>query len=157
MLVGNELTQPELDKVHNSLKHYNLEDTKLTIVQGMNSDNLDMGMLKAQVMEDFYKDSEERLQEQQEEILRLRKELKNYTTYHQLNKQIVPELKVLYPQVERISMSQMIVFTTDSMHADTLTMVLMGLKSEMEANQMEQFKQWLKTRVGTNKMKFVVE
>ena len=157
VLVGNELTQPELDKVHNSLKHYNLEDTKLTIVQGMNSDNLDMGMLKAQVMEDFYKDSEERLQEQQEEIQRLRKELKNYTTYHQLNKQIVPELKVLYPQVERISMSQMIVFTTDSMHADTLTMVLMGLKSEMEANQMEQFKQWLKTRVGTNKMKFVVE
>ena len=157
VLVGNELTQPELDKVHNSLKHYNLEDTKLTIVQGMNSDNLDMGMLKAQVMEDFYKNSEERLQEQQEEIQHLRKELKNYTTYHQLNKQIVPELKVLYPQVERISMSQMIVFTTDSMHADTLTMVLMGLKSEMEANQMEQFKQWLKTRVGTNKMKFVVE
>ncbi|MBR5193814.1 MAG: TIGR00341 family protein [Bacteroidaceae bacterium] len=157
VLVGNELTQPELDKVHNSLKHYNLEDTQLTIVQGMNSDNLDMGMLKAQVMEDFYKDSEERLQEQQEEILRLRNELRNYTTYHQLNKQIVPELKVLYPQVERISMSQMIVFTTDSMHADTLTMVLMGLKSEMEANQMEQFKQWLKTRVGTNKMKFVVE
>ena len=157
VLVGNELTQPELDKVHNSLKHYSLEDTKLTIVQGMNSDNLDMGMLKAQVMEDFYKNSEERLQEQQEEIQRLRKELKNYTTYHQLNKQIVPELKVLYPQVERISMSQMIVFTTDSMHADTLTMVLMGLKSEMEANQMDQFKQWLKTRVGTNKMKFVVE
>ena len=157
VLVGNELTQPELDKVHNSLKHYKLEDTQLTIVQGMNSDNLDMGMLKAQVMEDFYKDSEERLQEQQEEIQHLRKELKNYTTYHQLNKQIVPELKVLYPQVERISMSQMIVFTTDSMHADTLTMVLMGLKSEMEANQMEQFKQWLKTRVGTNKMKFVVE
>ena len=157
VLVGNELTQPELDKVHNSLKHYNLEDTQLTIVQGMNSDNLDMGMLKAQVMEDFYKDSEERLQEQQEEILRLRNELKNYTTYHQLNQQIVPELKVLYPQVERISMSQMIVFTTDSMHADTLTMVLMELKSEMEANQMEQFEQWLKTRVGTNKMKFVVE
>ena len=157
VLVGNELTQPELDKVHNSLKHYSLEDTKLTIVQGMNSDNLDMGMLKAQVMEDFYKDSEERLQEQQEEILRLRNELRNYTTYHQLNQQIVPELKVLYPQVERISMSQMIVFTTDSMHADTLTMVLMGLKSEMEANQMDQFKQWLKTRVGTNKMKFVVE
>ena len=157
VLVGNELTQPELDKVHNSLKHYNLEDTQLTIVQGMNSDNLDMGMLKAQVMEDFYKDSEERLQEQQEEILRLRNELRNYTTYHQLNQQIVPELKVLYPQVERISMSQMIVFTTDSMHADTLTMVLMGLKEEMNAVQMQQMQEWLKTRTGAKKMKLVVE
>ena len=114
-------------------------------------------MLKAQVMEDFYKNSEERLKQQQEEILNLRKELNNYTTYNQLNKQIVPELKVLYPQVERISMSQMIVFATDSMRTDTLTMVLMGLKSEMEVTQMDQLQQWLKTRVGTDKMKFIVE
>ena len=157
VLVGNELTQPEIDKVHNSLKHYKLEDTKLTIVQGMNSDNLDMGMLKAQVMEDFYKNSEERLQEQQEEILRLRRELRNYSTYHQLNQQIVPELKVLYPQVERISLSQMEVFTVDSLHTDTLTMVLMGLKEEMEVTQMKQMQEWLKTRTGAKKMKFVVE
>ena len=157
VLVGNELTQPELDKVHNSLKHYNLEDTKLTIVQGMNSDNLDMGMLKAQVMEDFYKNSEERLQEQQEEIQRLRNELKNYTTYHQLNKQIVPELKVLYPQVESVSLSQMEVLTVDSMQKDTLIMVLMGLKEEMDAAQMQQMQEWLKTRAGAKKMKFVVE
>ena len=157
VLVGNELTQPELDKVHNSLKHYNLEDTKLTIVQGMNSDNLDMGMLKAQVMEDFYKDSEERLQEQQEEIQHLRKELKNYTTYHQLNMQIVPELKVLYPQVESVSLSQMEVLAVDSMQKDTLIMVLMGLKEEMDAAQMQQMQEWLKTRTGAKKMKLVVE
>ena len=157
VLVGNELTQPELDKVHNSLKHYNLEDTQLTIVQGMNSDNLDMGMLKAQVMEDFYKDSEERLQEQQGEIQRLRKELKNYTTYHQLNQQIVPELKVLYPQVESVSISQMEVLTVDSMQKDTLIMVLMGLKEEMNAVQMQQMQEWLKTRTGAKKMKLVVE
>lgn len=157
VLVGNELTQPEIDKVHNSLKHYKLEDTKLIIVQGMNSDNLDMGMLKAQVMEDFYKNSEERLQEQQEEILRLRRELRSYSTYHQLNQQIAPELKVLYPQVESVSLSQMEVITVDSMHKDTLIMVLMGLKEEMNTAQMQQMKEWLKTRTGAKKMKFVVE
>ena len=157
VLVGNELTQPEIDKVHTSLKHYKLEDTKLTIVQGMNSDNLDMNSLKAQVMEDFYKNSEERLLKQQEEIVNLQKELSNYSTYHQLNKQIVPELRVLYPQIDRISMSQMIVFTVDSAQTDTLTMVLMGLKEEMNATQMEQMQEWLKTRSGAQKMKFVVE
>ena len=157
VLVGNELTQPEIDKVHGSLKHYKLEDTKLTIVQGMNSDNLDMGMLKAQVMEDFYKNSEERLKEQQEEILTLRKELSNYSTYDQLNKQVVPELKVLYPQVESFSMSQMIVFTIDGMQTDTLTTVLLGLKEDMEPTQMEQMQQWLKTRSGAKKIKLIVE
>ena len=157
VLVGNELTQPEIDKVYSSLKHYKLEDTKLTIVQGMNSDNLDMGMLKAQVMEDFYKNSEERLLKQQEEISNLQKELSNYSNYHNLNKQIVPELKVLYPQVNYISLSQMVVFGVDSMRTDTLTMVLMGLKEEMDITQMEQMQQWLKTRSGTQKIQFVVE
>ena len=157
VLVGNELSQPEIDKVHASLKHYKLEDTKLTIVQGMNSDNLDMNTLKAQVMEDFYKNSEERLLKQQEEIVNLQKELSNYSTYHQLNKQIVPELKVLYPQIERISMSQMIVFNVDSAQTDTLTMVLMGLKEEMNATQMKQMQEWLKARSGAHKMKLVME
>ena len=114
-------------------------------------------MLKAQVMEDFYKNSEERLKEQQEEILNLRKELNNYTTYNQLNKQIVPELKVLYPQVESVSLSQMEVLTVDSMQKDTLIMVLMGLKEEMNAVQMQQMQEWLKTRTGAKKMKLVVE
>ena len=157
VLVGNELTQSEIDKVHGSLKHYKLEDTKLTIVQGMNSDNLDMEMLKAQVMEDFYKNSEERLQEQQEEILRLRKELRTYSAYHQLNQQIVPELKVLYPQVKSISMSQMVVFAVDSIHTDTLTMALIDLKEDMGTTQMQQMQEWLKARTGAKKMKFVIE
>ena len=69
-----------------------------------------------------------------------------------MNEQIVPELKVLYPQVESISMSRMIVFTIDSMQRDTLTMVLMGLKEDMNVTQMEQ-----QTRAGSQKMKFVVE
>lgn len=157
VLVGNELTQAEIDKVHHSLKHYNLEETKLTIVQGMNSDNLDMGMLKAQVMEDFYKNSEERLQEQQEEILRLRRELQSYSTFSNLSKQIVPEFRVLYPQVERVSLSQMVSLTVDSMHTDTITVALLSLKEEMDAEKMKQMQEWLKTRTGAKKMKLVME
>lgn len=157
VLVGNELTQAEIDKVHHSLKHYNLEETKLTIVQGMNSDNLDMGMLKAQVMEDFYKNSEERLQEQQEEILRLRRELQSYSTFSNLSKQIVPEFRVLYPQVERVSLSQMVSLTVDSMHTDTITVALLSLKEEMDTKTMKQMQEWLKTRTGAKKMKLVME
>ena len=157
VLVGNELTQAEIDKVHHSLKHYNLEETKLTIVQGMNRDNLDMGMLKAQVMEDFYKNSEERLQEQQEEILRLRRELQSYSTFSNLSKQIVPEFRVLYPQVERVSLSQMVSLTVDSMHTDTITVALLSLKEEMDAEKMKQMQEWLKTRTGAKKMKLVME
>ena len=157
VLVGEEISQHEIDRVHNALKHYKLEETKLTIVQGMNSDNLDMGMLKAQVMEDFYKNSEERLQEQREEILRLRQELRAYSTFSDLSRQIVPEFRVLYPKVERVSLSQMVSHTVDSMQTDTITVVLMSLKEEMEPQDMTRMQEWLKTRTDAKKMKLVVE
>lgn len=157
VLVGEEISQHEIDRVHNALKHYKLEETKLTIVQGMNSDNLDMGMLKAQVMEDFYKNSEERLQEQREEILHLRQQLRAYSTFSDLSRQIVPEFRMLYPQVERVSLSQMVSHTVDSMQTDTITVVLMSLKEEMEPQDMTRMQEWLKTRTGAKKMKLVVE
>ena len=44
----------------------------------MNNDAMDIGSIKAQVMEDFYKNSEKRLLEQQERIKSLENELKVY-------------------------------------------------------------------------------
>ena len=97
------------------------------------------------------------MQEQREEILRLRKELDVYVSFEDLNKQIVPEFRVLYPQVERVSLSQMVSHRVDSMQADTVTIALLSLKEEMDAADMGQMQEWLKTRTGAKKMKLVVE
>lgn len=50
------------------MKLFNLAGTKLVVLQGMNNDAMDIGSIKAQVMEDFYKNSEKRLLEQQERL-----------------------------------------------------------------------------------------
>ena len=39
--------------IWDNLKHFNLAGTKLVILQGMNNDAMDIGSIKAQVMEDF--------------------------------------------------------------------------------------------------------
>ena len=67
---------------------------------------MDIGSIKAQVMEDFYKNSEKRLLEQQERIKSLENELKVYAAYNTVDKKIIPELKVLYPTVEAIAMAK---------------------------------------------------
>ena len=89
--------------------------------------------------------------------MRLRRELQSYSTFSNLSKQIVPEFRVLYPQVERVSLSQMVSLTVDSMHTDTITVALLSLKEEMDAEKMKQMQEWLKTRTGAKKMKLVVE
>ena len=43
------------------------------------------------------------------------------------------------------------------LQADTVTIALLGLKEEMDAADMGQMQEWLKTRTGAKKMKLVVE
>ena len=43
------------------------------------------------------------------------------------------------------------------MQADTVTIALLSLKEEMDAADMGQMQEWLKTRTGAKKMKLVVE
>lgn len=59
----------------------------------MNNESLDMSSIRAMVMEDFYKNSEQRLVEQKQQISSLEKNLEQYRKYDELGKKIIPELK----------------------------------------------------------------
>ena len=49
------------------MKDYKLDNTKLIVLQGMNDEAVDISSIRAMVMEDFYKNSEQRLVEQKTE------------------------------------------------------------------------------------------
>ena len=145
VLIGNEVPETEIATARDNLKHFNLAGTKLVILQGMNNDAMDIGSIKAQVMEDFYKNSEKRLLEQQERIKSLENELKVYAAYNTVDKKIIPELKVLYPTVEAIAMAKTVELQVDSTKTDTLTIVLMKFSKRPIEKEQEKISEWLKT------------
>lgn len=53
VLIGNEVSETEIATARDNLKLFNLAGTKLVVLQGMNNDAMDIGSIKAQVMEDF--------------------------------------------------------------------------------------------------------
>lgn len=157
VLIGREVPETELAMARDNLKHFNLADTKLVVLQGMNNDALDIGTLKAQVMEDFYKNSEQRLLEQQERIRSLEKQLEVYTAYSETDKNIISELKVLYPHAESIAMAKTVQMQIDSTKADTLTLVLMKFSKKPHEQEQEKITEWLKARISADKLKLIVE
>ena len=157
VLIGNEVPETEIATARDNLKHFNLAGTKLVILQGMNNDAMDIGSIKAQVMEDFYKNSEKRLLEQQERIKSLENELKVYAAYNTVDKKIIPELKVLYPAAEAIAMAKTVELQVDSTQTDTLTIVLMKFSKKPVGKEQEKISEWLKARVGAKKLKLIVE
>ena len=109
------------------------------------------------IIEDFYKNSEKRLLEQQNKIHELEDELKVYAAYNAVDKKIIPELKVLYPSAETIAMAKTVELSVDSTRMDTLTLVLMKFAKHPSEKEQEKITEWLKARVGAKKLKLVVE
>ena len=157
VLIGQEVPEASLALARAKMKEYNLEDTKLTVMQGTNNETLDIGSLRAMVMEDFYKKSEERLQEQKQQIAMLTSDLEKYHKFDALSVTLAPELKVLYPEVKSIALSHAIEQQVDSLQADTLTFAIVQLSKQPKPAEREKMTQWLKARLGTDRLRLIVE
>lgn len=158
VLIGNEVTETEIAAAKDNLKHFNLADTRLVVLQGMNNESMDIGSIKAQVMEDFYKNSEKRLLEQQARIRSLENELDAYAAYNAVDKNIMTELKVLYPTARSIAMAKAVELQADSTRADTLAIALVKFSGKKpDTNEQGKIAQWLKARIGAKRLELVVE
>ncbi len=157
VLIGEEVPEASINIARSKLKDYKLDKTKLVVMQGMNKDSMDISSIRAMVMEDFYKNSEERLQEQQQKIASLQQSLEKYKSYDAISHTIIPELKVLYPSVKSLSISHTFETQIDSMKTDTLALAVLKFAKLPDKAQKEKISEWLKARIGARKLKLITE
>ena len=81
MLIGQEVPEASIAIARSKMKDYKLDNTKLIVLQGMNNEAVDISSIRAMVMEDFYKNSEQRLVEQKQKIATLEQNLERYKTF----------------------------------------------------------------------------
>ena len=108
VLVGKEVADSTIIMAQRRMADYNLGDTKLVVLQGVSGQqaaSMDITSVRAQVLEDFYKNGEVKLQQQAVLIDSIQGILNSYLTYDELARTLMPEMKVLYPQVTRFSLS----------------------------------------------------
>lgn len=113
--------------------------------------------IRAMVMEDFYKNSEQRLVEQKQKIATLEQNLERYKTFDELGKKIIPELKVLYPSVKTVSISHAIELAVDSVRVDTVTLAVLKFGKHPGAHEKEKIAEWLKARTGAKQLRLITE
>lgn len=157
VLIGQEVPEASIAIARNKMKDYKLGETKLIVLQGMNNEAVDISSIRAMVMEDFYKNSEERLVEQTKKITVLEQSLARYKSFDELGKTIVPELKVLYPSVKTVSISHAIELTVDSVRTDTITLAVLKFGKHPDAHEKQKITEWLKARTGAKKLRLIAE
>ena len=157
VLIGPEVPDASISIARSKMKEYKLEDTKLVVLQGMNNEAVDVTSIRAMVMEDFYKNSEQRLQQQAVKISQLETTLEQYRTYDAMSRTLVPELKVLYPSITTLSIAHSLEVRVDSMKTDTVTLAVLKFDRHPSVTEKQKISEWLKARVGAKKLRLITE
>lgn len=157
VLIGQEVPEASISIARSKLKDYKLDNTKLIVLQGMNNEAVDVSSIRAMVMEDFYKNSEKRLQDQAATISQLETTLKQYKSYDTMSYSLVPELKVLYPSVTSLSIAHSVDVQVETMKSDTVTWAVLTFTRQPSSTEKEKISAWLKARVKAKKLRLITE
>ncbi len=160
VLVGKEVADSTIIMAQRRMADYNLGDTKLVVLQGVSGQQaatMDITSVRAQVLEDFYKNGEVKLQQQAILIDSIQGLLNNYLTYDELALTLMPEMKVLYPQVTRFSLSKSLEMSVDSARADTVTFAIIHLNKRMDDREKAKMVEWMKARTNSKELRLLVE
>lgn len=182
VLIGQEVPEASLALARDRMKDYKLTGCTLTVLQGVNNEEVDISSIRAMVMEDFYKNSEQQLVAQSQQIESLKQSLERYQRMDQVGQAVVPELRVLYPQVQSVSIAHAIEYaiptevaepeliaepdslSSDSLATgnpialqtpDTITLAVVVLSQPLQADDEQKLIDWLKARTGSQTLRLI--
>lgn len=160
VLVGREVPDSTIMMAQRRMAEYNLQDTRLVVLQGVSGQQgatMDIMSVRAQVLEDFYKNGEVKLQQQAILIDSLQGRLSGYLTYDEMARALMPEMKVLYPQVRKFSLSRALEMNIDSTRIDTITFAVLQLSKRLDDKEKAKMVEWMKARTNSNDLRLLLE
>lgn len=157
VMIGDSVPAVMIETARNKLKQYGLENIKLTVQQGFGKEQPDINQLKSLLMQDLYKSNVDLLKSQTEQIDSLTRKLDNYRRTAWLARDLVPEMKVLFPYVEEASCSYTYMMHTETMQADTVMLVYMKCSQKIKEAEQTKIKEWMSARASVTNIKLIIE
>jgi hypothetical protein len=136
------------------MEQYALTHIRLEIVQG-GAGPISTETLRAAVLEEFYKRSEEKLQTLEDSLRTLERALVSLRSDEILTASLASEVAVLYPTIRGIAVRQMVLHHPETPNPDTLTVALVEL-DRPTSKQLAQLEQWLRARTRQPNLRVVV-
>ena len=156
VLLGDEVPDMMIETARARMRDYGLGGIGLNIQQGFGSD-VDINELKAVLMKDLYKNNEELIQAQAMQIDSLKHTVDRYRRASHLALSLTPELRVLYPQVERLACTPTIIANTVQDKPDTVLLVYVKVKNELTPDEQRKLSQWMAARTEEKDIKLIID
>ena len=156
VLLGDEVPDMMIETARARMRDYGLGGIDLNIQQGFGSD-VDINELKSVLMKDLYKNNEELVRAQAAQIDSLKHTVDRYRRASHLALSLTPELRVLYPQVERLACTPTIIANTVQDKPDTVLLVYVKVKNALTPDEQRKLSQWMGARTEEKNIKLIID
>lgn len=143
-LIGLYLDSTTLSHIEGRLASAELPDAKIIVHQAADN-KVDVSALRSSLLSDLYRDSQEALVQRDKEIEQLKQDAAAKNALMSSANDIVQELRVQYPQVKDVLISQGVRFKPDSTSDEVINMNVAYTKGLRLADQ-KRIKDWFKVR-----------
>ena len=156
VLLGETVPDMMIETARARMRDYGLGGIGLHIQQGFGTD-VDINELKSVLMKDFYKNNEELVRAQAVQIDSLKHTVDRYRRASHLALSLTPELRVLYPQVERLACTPTIIANTAEDKPDTVLLVYVKAKKALTPDEQRKLSQWMAARTEEKNIKLIID
>lgn len=148
LLVGQPLSPHTIDSLKGRMHMYGLDSTKLIIRQGLDAkQEIDIAQIKASILEDVF------AQEKEHDTIAVVPQKIDLPL-----PDLQSELKSLYPDLERYSLSQSVFHSLDSTkRLDTVSLFTAKFSRYFSGPERRRLQDWLKHRIKSDSVKLVIE
>ena len=154
--VGKIISKEEIAKAEKMLESYNLEDYKLHIIQGLQSDSLLLANQQYSYSSGNTQASQQKLIEQVAQLGKVEQQLNSYQQYATLTKEVRTELKAMCPSAKSISISRVTEAKTDTAASQEYVMAVVNCSRALSNPDRQRLQEWLKARTKSDSLRVIV-
>ncbi len=157
LLIGNKVPEDSIEHAKSKLPHYKLSDVDLSVKQGFAQTTIDEKKIKSDLLNDFYKNIEGEVENKDKTIEKLQQEIQSYKDKAKVESELIPEMKILFPDIKEASFSFAPRTQTENMSTDTIMIALLNFKNKVARNEQVKIQKWLEERFKTKNVKIIIE
>ena len=156
--VGREIDAAKLAEAKKRLEFYDLEDFRLNLIQGAQSDSLLQLTHQLQQATTSKAHDQQRAAELMARNSSLQQQLDAYTRYMALSRQVRREAVNIFPQIQSVALSRVDEAPTDSTTVHYVVAIVSLQKSKrLTPDDRQRLRAWLTTRINADSLVMMVD
>lgn len=154
-LIGERIGEEALEMLSKKLLVFSLRNTYLKVKQSGDT-GTDMNLLRSDILKDLYERNEMLIQNKDQKIALLEREIAEYGQTTSQVMDIAAEAKINHPNLQNFSINRAIMANLQANRQDTLLIAYAKFRQNPNQQERKRFESWLKIRTKADSLAIII-